>query len=115
MKTERALWLILFIAAFTSSMDAQENDTPRQTVNLPRGATANLPFSDAVLVGNTLYMSGWIGFTPGTTKVPDDPKEEAKFLLDRIPGTLERSRDDDGQSRVGDCVLSRSIPLCYVQ
>lgn len=91
MKTARALWLILFIAAFTSSMDAQENDTPRYTVNLPRGATANLPFSDAVLVGNTLYMSGWIGFTPGTTKVPDDPKEEAKFLLDRYQALLKEA------------------------
>jgi enamine deaminase RidA (YjgF/YER057c/UK114 family) len=36
-------------------------------------------------------MSGWIGFTPGTTKVPDDPKEEAKLLLDRYQAVLKEA------------------------
>ena len=41
-----------------------------------------LPFSDAVLVDGTLYLSGRIGFTPGTMTVPEDPGQEAKYLLD---------------------------------
>ncbi len=41
-----------------------------------------LPFSDAVLVDGTLYLSGRIGFVPGTMTVPEDPSVEAKFVLD---------------------------------
>lgn len=91
MKKERALWLILVAAVFTSAMLGQEQSTSRRTVNLPRGATADLPFSDAILAGNTLYMSGWIGLMPGATKVPDDPKEEAKLLLDRYQAILKEA------------------------
>ena len=89
MKAQRALWLILVLAVFVGAMVGQEKRTTRRPVNLPRGATADLPFSDAILVDNTLYMSGWIGFMPGTTKVPTDPKEEAKFLLDRYQALLK--------------------------
>ncbi len=91
MKLGRASLLILTMAVFSCSMVGQEKSTARRAVNLPRGATANLPFSDAVLVGNTLYMSGWIGFMPGTTKVPDEPKEEAKNLLDRYQAVLKEA------------------------
>ena len=49
---------------------------------------AELPFSDAVLVDGTLYLSGRIGFAPGTMKVPEDPAEEAKYLLDGFRDVL---------------------------
>jgi len=48
----------------------------------------NLPFSDAVKVGETLYISGRIGFRPGTTQVPDDPAEEARYMLDGVRAVL---------------------------
>jgi reactive intermediate/imine deaminase len=91
MKMERALWLLLVAVVFVGAMVGQKSDATRRIVNLPRGATANLPFSDAVLVGNTLYMSGWIGFKPGTTEVPADPKEEAKNVLDRYETLLKEA------------------------
>src|SRR5947209_15241964 len=49
------------------------------------------PFSDAVLVDGTLYLSGRIGFVPGTMSVPDDPAEEAKYLLDGFREVLAAS------------------------
>ena len=52
----------------------------RRYINLPK--PAGLPFSDAVLAGDTLYLSGRIGFDPATGKVPADPKQEARFLLE---------------------------------
>jgi reactive intermediate/imine deaminase len=91
MKIERTAWIILVVTLAVVALANQEDATPRRIVNLPRGATSNLPFSDAVLVGNTLYMSGWIGFTPGTTTVPPDPKEEAKNLLDRYQAILNEA------------------------
>jgi 2-iminobutanoate/2-iminopropanoate deaminase len=41
-----------------------------------------LPFSDAVLVGNTLYISGRIGIDPVTGYAPADLDEELRLLLD---------------------------------
>ena len=59
----------------------------RKHINLP-GKSHTLPFSDAVLVGDTLYLSGRIGFTPGTTEVPDDPQEEVRNLLEQFVAVL---------------------------
>ena len=50
----------------------------------------DLPFSDAVLVGETLYISGKGGFLPGTQKVPEAPREEVRLLMENFKTTLER-------------------------
>src|SRR5947207_1148846 len=62
----------------------------RKFINLS-GKSPDLPFSDAVLVGDTLYLSGRIGFKPGTRTVPDDPKEEARLLLDGFVAVLREA------------------------
>lgn len=50
----------------------------------------NLPFSEAVRVGNTLYLSGQIGIVPGTMKlVPGGMVEEAKQTMENIKASLE--------------------------
>lgn len=46
-----------------------------------------LPFSGAVMVGDTLYVSGNLGLVEG--KIPEDPADEARAVLDSIKGTLE--------------------------
>jgi 2-iminobutanoate/2-iminopropanoate deaminase len=53
----------------------------RRYINLP-GRALSAPFSDAVLVGDTLYLAGRIGLIPGTRQVPATAEEEAKLLLD---------------------------------
>ena len=53
---------------------------------LPKG----LPFSEAVRVNDTLYLSGQIGVAPGTLKlVPGGIKEESRQTLENIKRTLE--------------------------
>jgi 2-iminobutanoate/2-iminopropanoate deaminase len=47
-----------------------------------------LPFSDAVLVGNTLYLAGRIGIDPQTGKAPEDVEKEIRFLLEGMKSTL---------------------------
>ena len=54
-------------------------------------AGADLPFSDAVLAGDTLYISGKGGMIPGTRTVPEDPKEEARLLMEDFKQTLARA------------------------
>jgi enamine deaminase RidA (YjgF/YER057c/UK114 family) len=62
----------------------------RKVVNLP-GRSSSLSFSDAVLVGNTLYVSGRLGIDPATGKVPDDVDAEIKLLLDGFESVLHQA------------------------
>lgn len=63
------------------------NSKEKRYINLP-GRRGNLPFSDAVLSGDTLYIAGRIGFRPGTTEIPKDPAEEARYMLDGVRSVL---------------------------
>ncbi|HEX8490390.1 MAG TPA: Rid family hydrolase [Chthoniobacterales bacterium] len=47
-----------------------------------------LPFSDGVLVGDTLYLAGKIGVDPETGRAPDDVEKEIRLLLDGMKTTL---------------------------
>jgi 2-iminobutanoate/2-iminopropanoate deaminase len=59
----------------------------RRVINLP-GRPAGLPFSDAVLVGDTLYLAGRIGIDPVTGQAPADVDAEIKLLLDGVEAVL---------------------------
>ena len=74
--------------ALISLTMAQNSRTERRTFQLPEMAAMNLPFSDAVLVGNTLYLSGNGGLDLATMSAPEDPKQEAKLLMENFKATL---------------------------
>jgi uncharacterized protein YceH (UPF0502 family) len=46
------------------------------------------PFSDAVLAGKTLYLSGRLGLIPGQNAVPDSPEEEAHLVMQDVVRVL---------------------------
>jgi reactive intermediate/imine deaminase len=52
------------------------------------GRTDTLPYSDGVLVGDTLYLAGRIGIDPQTGKAPEDVEKEIRLLFDGIKTTL---------------------------
>ena len=52
------------------------------------GRTDKLPFSDGVLVGDTLYLAGKIGIDPQTGKPPEEVEKEIRLLLDGMKTTL---------------------------
>jgi reactive intermediate/imine deaminase len=60
-----------------------------QRIRSERTVRANLPFSDAVWHGDTLYLSGHIGLDPQTGKPGATPEEEARLVLDGVKHTLE--------------------------
>jgi reactive intermediate/imine deaminase len=64
-----------------------EKQSARRVINRP-GRTDKLPFSHAVQVGNTLYISGSIGLDPKTGRPPAEVEAEIKILLDGIKATL---------------------------
>lgn len=90
MVPRRAFWVAPLIIIITTAVFGQSDSTKRQYINLPR-AVPNLPFSDALLVGNTLYLSGRIGLDPQSGKVPADINVEIHNLLDGIKNVLNEA------------------------
>lgn len=74
---------LIALCSLASAVDRKYVVNPR-----PAGLTG-LPFSDAVLVGNTLYIAGHIGFDPKTGQPPADAEQEAKLVMDGIRKTVE--------------------------
>ena len=62
-------------------------DPSRRNINLPNHP-ASLPFSDAVLVGDTLYIAGRIGIDPATGVVPPQVDRELELLFSGFSGVL---------------------------
>ena len=68
----------------------------RRFINLPN-RPPGLPFSDAVLVRDTLYISGRIGIDPATGEAPESIEAELEFLFDGFQALLreaDMSMDD---------------------
>jgi reactive intermediate/imine deaminase len=62
----------------------------RKFIVNPRAADMKaLPFSDGVLVGNTLYIAGHIGLDAKTGMPPASAEEEARLVMDGIKKTVE--------------------------
>jgi 2-iminobutanoate/2-iminopropanoate deaminase len=62
----------------------------RRVINMPT-KPAGVPFSNAILVGDTLYMSGNIGLDPKTGKAPASVDDEIKILLDSYKDLLAQA------------------------
>jgi 2-iminobutanoate/2-iminopropanoate deaminase len=56
-------------------------------INARNAGDEGTPFSGAVMVDDTLYVSGALGIVNG--KVPEDPADEARAVLDSIKGSIE--------------------------
>ena len=84
----RALAAVALAALVWGASDLSAQET-RRYIN-PRSADnpAAPVFSGAVLVGNTLYLSGTIGLDPGQ-QVPATAEAEARNVLNNIRSTLE--------------------------
>ncbi|MCE7998672.1 MAG: RidA family protein [Rhodobiaceae bacterium] len=82
----RAIFVSLALGFFTIS--AQAATVERYTD--PAMADANLPFSQAVRVGDMLYLSGQIGNVPGTLDLaPGGMEGQARQTMDNIKTVLE--------------------------
>lgn len=78
------LGLLVVASAFASAQSASAQT--RRYINLPKPVVA--PFSDAVLVGDTLYIAGRIGVDPKTGKPPAEIEQEVHIALDGMKAVL---------------------------
>ena len=84
------LFVTLLFGGIIVVLDATSHPAPqatRKAINLPEKAV-QAPFSDAILVGNTLYLAGRIGLDPKTGKAPEKIEDEIKLLLDNEKDVL---------------------------
>jgi 2-iminobutanoate/2-iminopropanoate deaminase len=78
-----------FYFALCCAAPASAADDPVQFYNSPAATAAKLPFSQAVRVGNVLYMSGAIGVLPGKMELaPGGIEPETKQVMENINRVL---------------------------
>jgi len=87
----RRAWtaMAIFVAGIGAGvgMGAARAAPARHYINLP-GRTVAAPFSDAVLIGDTLYLAGRIGLDPATRKPPATAEQEVLNVLDQFKTVL---------------------------
>jgi 2-iminobutanoate/2-iminopropanoate deaminase len=72
--------------AFSIGVSAGKGDWVRR-LNLPE-RTDDRPFSHLVVAGETIYVAGSIGLDAETGKIPEDPMDEARLMLDSVKRKL---------------------------
>ncbi len=83
----RTATIVLATLLIANGAAAQEN---RRYIDPSSAGDGGAPFSGAVQVGDTLYLSGTIGLND-EGKVPDTASEEARLVLESLKGTLEKA------------------------
>lgn len=81
---------LLASCVITAGGACAADSAPVEYYNSGRVLPTTLPFSEAVRVRDTLYLSGQVGIVPGTMKlVPGGIREEARQTLENIRASLE--------------------------
>jgi 2-iminobutanoate/2-iminopropanoate deaminase len=66
------------------------NATDRRYIVKPRsGDRKALPFSEGVLLGDTLYIAGHVGLDAKTNLPPANAEDEARLVMDQVKQTVE--------------------------
>jgi 2-iminobutanoate/2-iminopropanoate deaminase len=81
---------ILFVGVLFLSLCVMAGAADRKYIVKPRGGDLKaLPFSDGVLVGNTLYIAGHIGLDAKTNLPPASAEDEARLVMEGVKQTVE--------------------------
>lgn len=92
------------LVASCADADRPSSGSGLSHLSSPEMEALGLPFSEAVQVGDMLYLSGQIGNRPGTTElVPGGITEETRQTLENIRSILERH--GSSMSRVVKCTI----------
>ena len=83
-RTLSALILILLCSSLTVAADSG----PKHVVLDQSPARSNFPFSDAVVVGDTLYLAGTVGFDKDG-KLPATIEDEARMAMENVKKVLD--------------------------
>ena len=82
--------VLTLAGAMMMSNETRADDGAPQFLSSPAARAAKLPFSQAVRVGDILYMSGNLGSVPGKPElVPGGMDAEAKQTMENIGSVLK--------------------------
>ncbi len=92
---KRMVWVLSGVVVFVAlaSVSSTGDSTGHRYLNLP-GRSDDLPFSHAVLAGETLYVSGGLGLDPETGAPPNAIEQEIRIVLDGMKQKLKRAGMD---------------------
>lgn len=93
--------LVLLLSAGVAR--AQQGAGSDQAEYLKADTTSPLPFSDAVRVGNMLYLSGMIGIDDSMKVVPGGIESETRKIMENVRKILERN--GSSMDRVIKCTV----------
>ena len=86
--TIAALALVLIAGFAVLTVEETRGATEHKFMNVP-GRSDNNPYSNAVLVGDTLYLAGSIGIDPATGAPPPKIEDEVRIVMDGMKSRLE--------------------------
>jgi 2-iminobutanoate/2-iminopropanoate deaminase len=82
--------VVTFVVAIICGSSAIADDSGRRYFGqAPSAAGTVLPFSQAVMVGDTLYVAGHVGLDPKTQKAVDNIDGETHAVMDAVKHTIE--------------------------
>jgi 2-iminobutanoate/2-iminopropanoate deaminase len=87
---------ILLAAALTGLVAADAAAQPREVISTREAPEAIGPYSQAIRVGNTLYLAGQIAFDPATNRLIEDSSIEAQTrrVLENLRAVLRAAGMD---------------------
>jgi 2-iminobutanoate/2-iminopropanoate deaminase len=83
------LWLLAALAVATGAPLAQGAPERSYIEHVGPPGSKPLPFSDAVLTQDTLYVAGHLGIDPRTGNAAADAAAEARAVLEAVKRTVE--------------------------
>lgn len=99
----RRIVVVTLLALMPAALAAQAAQE-RQVVQLPGAVPQGLPFSPAIRAGGLIFLSGQIGFLPGTRQLaPGGLAGETRQSLENIRRVLEAA--GTGLPRVVKCTV----------
>jgi reactive intermediate/imine deaminase len=86
-------------------------DLSRKKRVAPAGYPATSPLAPGILVGERLFLSGFLGRDIKTGKIPDDPAAQVELSLDRMRQTLQAAGMDYANLVFVNPYLTEKMPM----
>ncbi len=86
-------------------------DLSKKKAIVPPGYPANINIAPGVMVGDRLYLSGFLGRDVNTGKIPEDPAAQVQLSLDRMKQVLTAAGMDFRHMVFINPYLTRDMPM----
>lgn len=95
---------LVLLTSLLSAAGCQTNQPPLEVLSTAQQQSLNLPFSEAVRVGQLVFTSGQIGALPGSLElVPGGIEAQTRQVMENIAAILERH--GSSMDRVAKCTV----------